>query len=89
MEYRGEQLLVLVAFRMSRFLFLKYKLIFFSGFPPKLPTRAFHSSEESIYGAGGGGDFQQQTLKENPIVFYLILIIEIRLNCFSRVVYKD
>jgi len=37
------------------------------GFPPKLPTRAFHSSEESIYGAGGGGDFQQQLMKENPI----------------------
>jgi len=34
------------------------------GFPPKLPTRAFHSSEESIYGAA---DFQQQPLKENPI----------------------
>ncbi|CAF0968298.1 unnamed protein product [Adineta ricciae] len=36
------------------------------GFPPKLPTRAFHSSEESIYGAGG--DFQQQTqVKDNTI----------------------
>ncbi|CAF0807156.1 unnamed protein product [Adineta steineri] len=42
------------------------------GFPPRLPTRAFHSSEESIYGAGGGGgggvgggEFQQQQMKEN------------------------
>jgi hypothetical protein len=40
----------------------------FSGFPPKLPTRAFHSSEESIYGAGGG-DFQQQQMKDNAIVY--------------------
>ncbi|CAF3725989.1 unnamed protein product, partial [Rotaria socialis] len=39
----------------------------YMGFPPKLPTRGFHSSEESIYGNGTGGDLQQQQLKENPI----------------------
>jgi hypothetical protein len=64
MEYHGEQQLVLVDFRMFINMILLSSL-FSRGFPPKLPTRAFHSSEESIYGAG---DFQQQPLKENPIV---------------------
>lgn len=36
------------------------------GFPPKIPTRAFHSSEESIYGAAELQQ-QQQPLKENTI----------------------
>lgn len=41
--------------------------LFSSGFPPKIPTRAFHSSEESIYGAAELQQ-QQQPLKENTIV---------------------
>jgi hypothetical protein len=68
MEYHGEQQLELVDFRMIIYIYDKIissNVEFSSGFPPKLPTRAFHSSEESIYGAG---DFQQQPLKENPIV---------------------
>ncbi len=67
MEYHGEQRLELVDFRMfiyNNIILLNIRFLF-SGFPPKLPTRAFHSSEESIYGAA---DFQQQPLKENPIV---------------------
>ena len=43
----------------------------FSGFPPNLPTRAFHSSEESIYGAAGGGggaDFLQVPLRDHSNV---------------------
>ena len=66
MEYHGEQRLELVDFRM--FIYrnkISLNVYFSSGFPPKLPTRAFHSSEESIYGAA---DFQHQPLKENPIV---------------------
>jgi len=44
------------------------------GFPPNLPSRGFHSSEESIYAAAGGttmpigtnaSDFHQQTFKDN------------------------
>lgn len=79
MEYHGEQLLVQVVYRMFRHVQLKrttaFMLIFFfSGFPPKLPTRAFHSSEESIYGAGNDLQQQQTQLsKENSIVCYLTL----------------
>ena len=48
---------------------------FFSGFPPKIPTRAFHSSEESIYGAAELQQQQQQPLKENPIVKFVSFLL--------------
>ena len=59
------------------------------GFPPKMPTRAFHSSEESIFGGGGGsGDFHQQAIKDNSIVGLPSMPLRSSFNTSSRVVYN-
>ena len=74
MEFRGERRRAPVDFRQFSFFPSINDDVFFSrGFPPNLPTRAFHSSEESIYGAAGGAttpsanasEFPSQSLKDN------------------------
>lgn len=68
--------------------------MFSSGFPPNLPTRAFHSSEESIYGAANGGgsggaDFLQVPLRDNSNVSETNISIRIETDWFRRFGYKN